>query len=481
MNIDDFIKIEQKFDLYHLEIDGVQPWMYFRFNFWNHQICREKLSLSDGIQRRGWFESHWQQLRNRFGSIMNSNTRKVCKADIVFCAHPRRIKENGYFECVYTDCLLDKYPNNIVWERPFMERHMTPVRVEHIYYTDLLEMKARWYKKIQSRLKTKKYQRIYEQVHKDFEEPLREIGAAYHYKISYDKIYTKLTETVLEVQSRKKIFGRVLDKIAPRLIVEVVYYSNGLMVLNELAKARGIPIVELQHGIMHAAHAAYQFADGCGEISQFPNYVFMFSEYWKKFAHIPIDDAQIKITGYPYFERQLNQYKKADTKENTLTNIIFVSQGAISRELGCLAAELHDLLDKTRYHIIYKLHPAEYEGWRERNPELLKDNIEVIDSPEHNIYEYFSRCSIQIGVYSTALYEGLGFGLVTYIYDIGHADTMDELCRQGYAVYIKSVEELYDHIMGDNIGNCKKGKEFWKMNSLENICKEIDKLCEYAV
>lgn len=478
MKIDDFIRIEQKYDLYHLDVDDVRPWMYFRFHFWNYQICRELLSLSGNIQRKDGIKSHGQQLKNKLRSIMSSNARKICKADIVFCAHPRRIKINGYFECIYTDCLLDRYPKGIVWEEPFLEQHLTPVKAEHIFYTDLLEMKARWYRKAHSRLKTSRYQRIYDQIQKDYAEPLREIGEVYQYTISYEEIYAKLTEIVLEVRALRETFGKRLDRIAPRLIVEVVWYNKGSMVLNELAKAKGIPTVELQHGTMHTAHAAYQFADGCGEINQFPDYVFMFSEYWKNCAHLPIDDARIRVTGYPYFERQLCQYRNSDIQEGAIKNIIFVSQGTIGRELSRLAADLCDLLDETKYHIIYKLHPGEYDGWQERNPELLKDNIEVIDSREHNIYEYFPMCSIQVGVYSTAIYEGLGFGLTTYIYDVGHADTMVELCQQGYAVYVKSPGELYEHIIASETNGANKGKEFWKMNSLENICDEIDKLLE---
>lgn len=464
------------YDLYHLKIDDVQPWMYFRINFWNNHICKELLSLSDSIYSKSESTGRMQRLKNRFHSIMDSNTRRVCEANIVFCASPRRVKINGYFECLYTDCLLDKYPKNIVWERPFLERHLTPIRAEHIYYTDLLEMKARREK--QRQMKTGRYQRIYEQVQKDFAESLKEISEAYHFKISYDKIYANLTEIVFSVQARRKVYSKILDKIAPQLIVEVAYYNNGLMVLNELAKERGIPVVELQHGAMGAGHVSYRFADGCGKIDQFPDYVFMFSEYWKKCAHLPIDDAHIKVTGYPYFERQLCQYRTTDAEKGEITNIIFISQGTISRELGRLAADLCELLDKTRYHIVYKLHPGEYEGWRERNPELLKDNIEVIDSLEHSIYDYFPKCSIQVGVYSSAIYEGLGFGLMTYIYDVGRADMMVELCQQGYAVYIKSVEELYAHITADGTNSSNNGEEFWKMNSLENICVEIDKLLE---
>lgn len=478
MEIFDFLQIEQKYDMYHLETDGVPAWMYYRFKFWNYRICKELLSLSNTLQKKSKIWCFGMQLKSALKIILGGNVRQICKADIIFYAHSRRIKINGYYECIYTDCLLDKYPQSIVFEEPFQNQHLTPIKAEHIYYTDLLQIKAALYSRIQKCLKTGKYQRVYKQIQESFEKPLREIENAYQFAVSYDKIYMELTEIVLEIQILRGKLGKVFEKIHPRLIVEVVYYNKRCMLLNELAREKGIPTVELQHGTMHTAHAAYQFADGCGKITQFPDYVFVFSEYWKNCVHLPIDDVHIKVTGYPYFERQLLQYRKAAVEKGETTNIIFVSQGTIGRELSRLAADLCDLLDKSKYHIIYKLHPGEYEGWRERNTELCRDNIEVVDSLEHSIYEYFPKCSIQVGVYSTAIYEGLGFGLTTYIYDVGHADTMVELCQQGYAVYVKSVEELYGHITSNEVNGSDKGKEFWKMNSLENICDEIDKLLE---
>lgn len=476
MEIDGFLRIEHKYNLYHLDVDGVQPWMYYRFKFWNYQICKDLLSLSNTLQKKSKLHRLGKQLKSALRIILNSNIRQTHKADIIFYAHPRRIKTDSYYECIYTDCLLDRYPQSIVFEEPFQNQHLTPVKASHIYYTDLFQIRAALYSRIQRHLKTPKYQRIYTQIQKAFEEPLKEIGFTYGVPVSCDKTCADLTEIVLEIRILRKELKKVFEKIQPRLIVEVVYYNKRCMILNELAKEKGIPTIELQHGTMHAAHAAYQFPDGCGVISQFPDYVFVFSEYWKKCAHLPIADERIKVTGYPYFERQLNQYRKDSCETNGVKNIIFVSQGTIGGELSCLASELCDLLDETKYHIIYKLHPGEYVGWRDRNTNLLKRNIEVIDSLEHNIYEFFSMCSIQVGVYSTAIYEGLGFGLTTYIYDIGHADTLAELCQQGYAVYVRNAEELYAHIIADETNPKDCGNAFWKMNALENICEEIEHL-----
>lgn len=475
MKIDRFIDIEKTHDLYNIEINSVKPWAYFRMGFWNYQICKQLLSLSDNAQVIRKKERYGNQLKTLFYLLKRKNKKQICSKDIIFFSHARRIKMGQNYECIYTDKLAHKYQNSIVFENPYQNTHLIPVSISNIFYTDLLHRKASLYFKIHYLLRTKKYKEIYKSIQSEFSRAIEELREIYKFTISCDSIYKQLAQLVLEINILKKEFDRILDIVQPKIIVEVVYYSKLCMVLNETAKEKGIPTVELQHGTMHAAHAAYQYPPECGEIKQFPDYVYVFSDYWKKCAHLPIPEDHVKVTGYPYFESQLKHYKSSLNKEDRV-NIIFVSQGTIGNKLSELASDICNLLDENTYHIIYKLHPGEYVGWRERTPWLIKNNIEVVDSLEHNIYEYFATCDIQVGVYSTAIYEGIGFGLRTYIYNIGHADTMDSLCEQGYASYVNDVMELFKNITSMDTNPRKVGKEFWKMNSFENICYEIDQL-----
>lgn len=471
MDISDFLQIEEKYDLYHQEVLGVQPWQYFRMSFWNYQICSDLLGLSNSIVK----QKKWKQMYTISTNALKLlfKRKAVKKADIIFFAHERRVWNGKFFECIYTDELAQYYPDSIVLERPYGGKHLTPTHINNQCYTDFIGMKGDVHYLFHSKIKSAKYKDIRDQIEKIFQNPLIEICQKYQITLEFSQIYEHLTQIVLSNIIMRREYERIINKVSPRIIVEVVYYSRHCMVLNEIARQKGIPTIELQHGTMHSAHAAYQFSSKSGKIKQFPDYVYVFSEYWKKCAHLPIPDDHIIVTGYPYFERQLNQYMSNHIKEEII-NIVFVSQGTIGRELSRLAADLSDLLDENKYHIIYKLHPGEYAGWRDRMPWLLKKNIEVIDNLEHNIYEYFAKSSIQVGVYSTAIYEGLGFGLRTFIYNIGHADTMAELCEQGYATCVSSVKELFENIFSADSRIGQDGKAFWKMNSFENICHEID-------
>lgn len=473
MKIDNFLYIEKKYDLYHQQINGIYPWTYFRMNFWNYEICKDLLVLSEHDNAKKNIQLYVKQAKSFLFLLKRRNKKYIHSADIVFFSHERRIKTDGFFECIYIDELVKKYDNSVVLEKPYQGQHLTPVQIDNIYYIDKLLIKAELFYLFHYCFKTNRYKHVYKKVQDNFAQPLEEIMQMYHCTVQYESMYTNLTKIVLQFSLIKRELKKLIEKIQPKIIVETVYYSKYCMVLNELAREMGIPTIELQHGTMHSAHAAYQFSAECGEIKQFPNYVYVFSGYWKKCAHLPIPDDCIKVTGYPYFERQLNKYK---INKDEKINIIFVSQGTIGKELSMLASELCGLLDKDGYHIIYKLHPGEYVGWKERTPWLLKENIEVVDSLEHNIYEYFAKCSIQVGVYSTAIYEGLGFGLTTYIYNIGHADTLAGLCEQGYASYVRNAKELYTNICTYNESEKKDGKIFWRLHSFENICNEIDKM-----
>lgn len=473
MEINKFLNIEKKYDLYHLDVNGISPWTYFRMTFWNYEMCKDLLTLTSQDNTKKNIGYYTGIIKSYLFLVFRRNRKYVKSSDIIFVSQPRRVKTDNFYECIYTDELAKRYESSIVFEKQYHGQHLRPIQIENIYYTDILMTTSNFYGRFHQFLNTHRYRQVYNEVQNRFADPLNEIGQTYHYSIQYDKIYESLAKIVLQVSVLKKELEKKLKKVCPQIIVETVWYSRFCMVLNGLAREMGIPVVELQHGTMHSAHAAYQFPPECGEIKQFPDYVYVFSEYWKKCAHLPIPDDHIKVTGYPYFERQLNKYK---INKDEKINIIFVSQGTIGKELSMLASELCDLLDKDGYHIIYKLHPGEYVGWKERTPWLLKENIEVVDSLEHNIYEYFAKCSFQVGVYSTAVYEGLGFGLTTYIYDIGHADTLTDLCEQGYASYVRNAKELHTNICTYNESEKKDGKTFWRMNSFENICNEIDKM-----
>jgi len=471
MDIKYFLEIEKKYDLYHLEIDGVNVWEYARFDLWNYNFCSEALNLQNAHRKEKNIPA-FEIIKNFISSYLKYLFAFKKNVDVCFIPHERRVKVDEFYDCMYTEELIKNYPNSVVLEKPHKYTHLIPIRTANMYYTDWIIITGNVYAKIHKMVNTPKYKKIYAMVERELHNPVMEMKDVYHLQIGLDKIVKACVEKYFICKLQYGMYERLLKKCSPKVIVEVCHYSRQSMLINEIAKKLNIPTIELQHGTMHSEHAAYQYQTD-REIAQLPDEIFMFSEYWKTQIHMPLSNDKLITTGFPYFEQKKEQYIGA-RKETDKKTILFVSQGTIGKELGLLAVRLSEKIDSSKYRIVYKLHPGEYVDWEKNYPELANADIEVIDNSETNLYEYFSNADVQIGVYSTAMYEGLGFGLKTIIYNIGHADTMASLVEQGYAVLVNDVDEVISELEKED--KTVEGAVFWKMNSLENITALLDKI-----
>ena len=177
--------------------------------------------------------------------------------------------------------------------------------------------------------------------------------------------------------------------------------------LNEVSKMCGIKTVELQHGIINREHIAYNYPS-CVSVNQFPDYFFVWSDFWKNRVKCPILENRIIATGFPYLEKQIRKYAKKRIQKSEKKVVLFLSQGNIGRHLAQIAIGVYKVLDRNKYHIIFKLHPDEFVSWKNQFPELAEcSDIEIIDNGKQNLYELFAKSDVQVGCFSTAIYEGL--------------------------------------------------------------------------
>jgi len=300
------------------------------------------------------------------------------------------------------------------------------------------------------------------------------VKKTYDISIDDDKAIKEIKNIILVYRFSKKYYEKILNKIKPKIIIEVCSYGFSRFLFNELAKKRGIEIVELQHGTMGKYHISYNFYKKL-ELDTFPEYIYLFGEYWKNNTRFPLEKENLIVTGFPYFESRLKELTINNRKRNKKENILFISQGTVGKELSRLAINLNNLIDHKKYNIIYKLHPGEYDRWKNEYPRLKESNIEVIANNKKNIYYYFSKCNFQVGVYSTAIFEGLGFNLKTFIYKIYGYHYMKDLYENNYAQLVISANDIINQLNNDK-KNIKNKEFFWKSNSLKNIINNINNI-----
>ncbi len=462
MDIKNYLDIEKKYDLYHANIHGVHYWMYSRYNIWTDTICTATMETAPIYKKN---KLTLKGIVNIVQSFFQLTFRRK-KSEICFIAHERRLKQDNFYKCIYTEKLSKLFPSAITLERPYENSHLTPVENHNLIYIDYLLFLSSIHYYWHYMWNTHQYRKTLEQVKRQMEAPMRELSETYGCSIDLNKLYKKLVRKYFICAEQEKQCEKLINALQPKVIIEVVSYASLNMVINKIASRKNIPTMELQHGAMHSMHAGYQYESET-PIQELPDYLLIFSDFWKNFIKIPIPEKNIITVGYPYFDDMRKQYS-GHKRPSDKTTILFISQPTIGKQLSLLASELSAELDMKHYRILYKLHPAEYSSWENEYEPLHHSAIEVIGSNDYHIYQCFAESDIQVGVYSTAIYEGLGFGLDTYIYDI-YADTMKQLVEDGYATYVQDVHELKDCIVKEHPQGNYGSNIFWKEHALENI------------
>ncbi|MEG1256982.1 hypothetical protein [Clostridium sp.] len=469
-----FLEFEEKYGLLDKEINGFRYWNYSRFNIYKKlvEISSTDITEVKAIQTKvGCFEI-FSIIKN---CLWNNPIFKVKKKDILIVNHPRKIKNGDYFECIYTE-ELSKFLGTSAYSVEFLNglKHSTPVNNPNLIYLDYIDIFGGIAIKVTKFMNRKVCMFLNEEANKIDKVILDEFGVS----TGEDYIRSLFVKRYLYYFFKKKLVKKLIKKINPKIIVEVVGYLTNNMIINEVANELGIETIELQHGVMGRGHLAYNYLNK-REYNYFPNKIFLFSDYWREVTQFPIEDKNLIEIGFPYLEKNLHNY--ANYKDNNLhgLNIVIISQPEFSMKISSLVSSLANKLENSNvdYHIIYKLHPAEYGKKNEYIKDMEKyKNVEIVADATNSIYYYFSRCNIQIGVTSTAIFEGLAFKLNTFIYHLEKTDSyMGDLCKMGIARMFDDLDTLVEMLLKvDTESNFTSNKYFWKTEAFNNLIKEIN-------
>lgn len=451
---EEFFRIEEKYNLNYQEIQGCYPWQLIRMYLY-YDITRrtqtfgapqqQSLSIFDKIN------SFIPFFKNSLFSnpFQGSNTK-----DILIFDHPRKVLFNGEYRDIYSYFLVDflKDSNSFeVLEAPYLNKHFTK-KQPYIKFTDRIQLGSYIYKKLNKIEFTSQELKLICDVKKDLEN-------TFNLEINLEWI---LTVHILNFKYDYKKYTQLFKKRMPKMVFVVVAYENQAIVA--AAKDLGIDVLELQHGTITDYHLGYSYPKKTrlnGQIKYFPDKILTFGEYWINDETCPIGSENIVPIGFPYFEAQSKDFINIAAKNN---QILFISQGVIGKYLSEVASELANQLKE--YNIIYKLHPGEYETWRENYPNLVKadnlDNFKVIDNSQTPLYNLFAESNYQVGAFSTAIYEGLMFNCKTFILDVPGVEYLDDLINKGYVFKISSSQDLIDNL--DEFEPAKYNKDFFFKN-----------------
>ena len=467
MLIEELLKYEEEQGLFELEIRGFHFWHVIRFRLFSKiQSLVDKVGSAQG-------ESESEPLRKRLSLKMNQLhylRKRLPKGsqpcDILVFNHSRKVKVNDAFEDIYTyPWLLSNQFSSIVLEEPHQKRHEL-TSLSNVYYLDSVQISVllrrtllhqRYFTKSETELITKTVRSV-----------------VTHFCPQQDTNHIEVQMIKMLEINRLSIspLRKMIQRVQPKVVLEVVSYNNSRFAINEICDELNIPTIELQHGVMGHNHIAYNFSKQ-REIKTFPQHLFLFGSFWKETTRFPIDTSRVHVVGMPFNELRRESLALC-SKSNEIKTVLFISQGTIGNELSHLAVSLAQQT-KSPLRILYKLHPGEYSRWRDEYPWLRSPLIEVIDTNDQDIYAYFNQSDFQVGVYSTALYEGLGFGLPTFILKTFGHQHMEELVSKNQAILIEDASEILSRI--DTIERQTVDVDmFWQRDSLHVMNETLSQI-----
>ncbi len=404
-------ELEHKFELLDFEIDNVKIWQSERMRIYYR--LAERLGILEHPHAR---ISRFAKIRNIFGYIKNSfrdNLWTLRKSECVVVSHPRTVFSDGEYIDIYTKEMIDEIrltSKVLELEDSHLGVHRK-TRSSFTHYTDWIALMFRLLHPFVN-------VNINEQAQTMLADLEAEIFKTCKVHIDIQKF---IPQRIKVFKALLFIYRRVFHVISPKILYVLVSYGKAPMI--QAAKENNIYVVELQHGVFSRYHLGYSFPGREKPLDYFPDQFNVWSIYWKKLMDFPIDNERVVIDRFRFLESQKAKYTHIIKRSD---QIIVLSQAALGEEM---AAVIFKNIDRFKdYSVKYKLHPEEYESWY-RYPSLQKlsklRNVEILKG-EVPLYELFASSTIQIGVFSTALYEGVEFQCKTMLIDLPGIEYMDK-------------------------------------------------------
>lgn len=410
----------------------LEAWYDIRFSVFN-KITRELGIYDVAHVTKKKNLNKLQRIYNKINSIVYLFFRNpffyyLNRKPYLFYGHSRRkLESDGNYWDIYTDPITKVlYNNYLTIEKTYGGRHYKPVPTKNLAYTDgfFLLKRIIEIKKITVPDNVKeKLSHIEIDINKEFGTSI-EIE-----RIGVDRYISNVIN--------ERLHNCLFKLLKPKIIFLVCSYGKEPII--RAAKKLHIPTVELQHGTIDKNHVGYNFLEDLPKRS-FPKYFFSFGDYWSSTTHLPIATKKILSIGFPYLEDRTKNFSSKRKKRQ----IIFISQGITGKKLSVFASDFAK--NNGESQIYYKLHPGEVLRWKKDYTELVEANnkglLTVVEGQTPSLYELFSDSMVQIGVNSTALFEGIKFGCKTYLVNLPGVEYMDGIIKEGIATLIDNPAEI---------------------------------------
>ncbi|MCE1179843.1 MAG: hypothetical protein LWW86_12570 [Micrococcales bacterium] len=229
-------------------------------------------------------------------------------------------------------------------------------------------------------------------------------------------------------------YRRVLRHFGTRSVVLVIAYFNQDLVA--AAHDLGAEVIEPQHGVISPYHLGYSWP-GRPDVPHQPDRLWTLGSAWATTLDLAAS-VRAETVGCSWLPRGLS-----GPRDPAL--LLVLSQGTVTAPLAALARDVARLRPDLR--VVLRLHPSER---RDDVAPLVAGSPVVLsqgqDAGAHAevaaTYVWQSRATWQLGVSSTALFEGLALGCRTLVADLAGHEYLSPVIERGEAVLVRGTAEV---------------------------------------
>jgi hypothetical protein len=360
----------------------------------------------------------------------NPNNTETSPSVLVISGGRRKFdNEQKVWENPLSDPICELFPeDHLLLERPHLLQHFKPAKTQNIRYLDALTYTA----ELQHRIKPPKIK-------------LNEVCIG-KLKKAEDEIYDTWSVRLSLIDIVTSHLERYMIKF-PRVIEILKSISPKVVILEKVVgKWEWIDAAEQLNltsiGIQNGAHYRYGRNHYPSDIKmKFTDWFLCWGPFWKEQMNLPMEDSRVIPVGNIYRNRMLNSIE--DVKHET---ILIISQPNMN---GLFELAVNLGANKSiSENIVFRTHPGESELDAHKTTRLDSSGVVLRSGEMDDLYEDLASAKYQIGVDSTAIFEGLSLVKHTFLYSnkSGNEYVQNELISQGYATSFSNISELMKKI-----------------------------------
>ncbi|MFC0624633.1 hypothetical protein [Kribbella deserti] len=239
-----------------------------------------------------------------------------------------------------------------------------------------------------------------------------------------------VTRELTKHRRLRAVYRALFSKTRPGTVYVVVAYFHQHVVA--AARDLGIPVVELQHGAMSPFHLGYSYP-GRPEVADQPNELWCFGKYWTENVELPAG-MTTRVVGAPFIRR----LTEAEAKAKDPNLVLVASQGTIGSFLLPVAVQLAE--KRPELEVVFRLHPSEHLTDYERTD--FPKNFRLSAGPSESTNDLLTAARYQVGVSTTALFEGMVLGCRTVVVKLPGWEYLGPAIDRGDALLVEDGDDL---------------------------------------